>query len=1074
MSDMVTSTQETAGPAAMTDDPRVAAFCSAEHPEVFHAVASRNDVWKDDPFDVESIHEEARATFQRLVHRASSAAGASSGRILLLQGEAGSGKTHLMRAFRNWAHAGGRGYCGYLQMTSSTSHYGRYVLNNLIDSLDQAYDQRVGETSGLMRLSGLIAESTKGVSVDRLDQIRNDELDHGCLAKLIDALADQAVMDDRFNSLDIDLVRALLYLQANDPRIKSRVLKYLRCEQLSDHDRNLLGGMVARDYDDAPQWLIQRLGELMANVGSVPLILCVDQLEDIYNLDDASVRFRRAMATLCDLVSRTPSAVVVISCLEEFYTLLKGGLTKSLVDRIEKDPAPIKLKGSRDEDEVVSLVAHRLSFLFDALGAPLRDDDPTFPFPRAYLRKLVGMRTRDVLERCQEYRERCIAAERLVELEAEVVDAGAAPIAPDRVVTTHLEQAWNDFRSEFKGETPTEEPELAALLAGAIRDGSKELEPGHWFECETDRRFVAVEGHGVDGSVNLSLVGVCNGSPKGGYLGRLIAEVVEQAGEKTPVIVRSTAFPTNPRAAISKQIGELITRGGRRVVVEDSDWRAMIAFRQFREQHQADPAFSAWLKGEKPLSRLKSLRAILDLDRPVTPQTAKTGGHSEPPRPPASAEARSSAVATGKPRKDEAMPEPIAVGVTNDRAKGSVLLEPVELTRHAAFLGGTGSGKTTVALNVIEQLLLCGIPAILVDRKGDLCEYARPEAWSRPLDDPALTERRQQLRDRVEVALYTPGNPQGRPLSIAVAPVGLGQTGSYERGQIARYAAAALAGMMNYSTKGTDPARQAILANAIDLLAQLESGGTVTLPGLIDYIAEKDAGLVNAVGRLDTKLFERLVQDLETLRLTRGEFLSARGEPIEAEALLGLGRYAVSGKTRLSVISTKFLGATQDVQFWVSQLLVEMSRWSSRSPSSRLQAVLLFDEADLYLPAMRQPPTKEPMEDLLKRARSAGLGLLLATQSPGDFDYKCRDNIRSWFVGRVKEPTALAKMKPMLSDCRVDVTDRLATQATGEFHLLRDGAVTSLRAGRSALLPEQLPEDEILTLARRTLEGRQD
>jgi len=59
----------------------------------------------------------------------------------------------------------------------------------------------------------------------------------------------------------------------------------------------------------------------------------------------------------------------------------------------------------------------------------------------------------------------------------------------------------------------------------------------------------------------------------------------------------------------------------------------------------------------------------------------------------------------------------------------------------------------------------------------------------------------------------------------------------------------------------TDPARQAILANAIDLLAQLEPGGSVSLPGLIEYIAEKDAGLVNAVGRLDTKLFERLVQD---------------------------------------------------------------------------------------------------------------------------------------------------------------------------------------------------------------------
>src|SRR4051794_31762475 len=155
------------------DDPRIAAFCSADRPEVFHAIAYRNDVWKADPFDVETIHEEARATFERLVNRASHSSGASAGRILLLQGEAGSGKTHLLRAFRNWAHGHGRGYFGYLQMTSSTSHYARYVLNNLIDSLDQPYFEPAGETSGLLRLSTAVAESSRDVPFDRLDPIRS-------------------------------------------------------------------------------------------------------------------------------------------------------------------------------------------------------------------------------------------------------------------------------------------------------------------------------------------------------------------------------------------------------------------------------------------------------------------------------------------------------------------------------------------------------------------------------------------------------------------------------------------------------------------------------------------------------------------------------------------------------------------------------------------------------------------------------------------------------------------------------------------------------------------------------------
>ena len=127
------------------------------------------------------------------------------------------------------------------------------------------------------------------------------------------------------------------------------------------------------------------------------------------------------------------------------------------------------------------------------------------------------------------------------------------------------------------------------------------------------------------------------------------------------------------------------------------------------------------------------------------------------------------------------------VGMTTDRLAEPVAIDPAELTRHAAFLGASGSGKTTVALALVEQLLLQGIPAILVDRKGDLCSYARPGMGLRDGLDGPLGERAEQLRDGVEVALYTPRRSDGRPLSIAAVPAGLGQlpepaSGSRPRG----------------------------------------------------------------------------------------------------------------------------------------------------------------------------------------------------------------------------------------------------------------------------------------------------
>jgi DNA helicase HerA-like ATPase len=115
---------------------------------------------------------------------------------------------------------------------------------------------------------------------------------------------------------------------------------------------------------------------------------------------------------------------------------------------------------------------------------------------------------------------------------------------------------------------------------------------------------------------------------------------------------------------------------------------------------------------------------------------------------------------------------------------------------------------------------------------------------------------------------------------------------------------------------------------------------------------------------------------------------------------------------------------------------------------------------------MRQPATKAPLESLLRRARSAGLGLMLATQSPGDLDYRCRENIRGWLVGRVTQTTAINKLKPMFAEARLDAAGKLPGQQTGEFYLLRERTVSAVRTEPSLIETRQLPEQRILELAR--------
>jgi hypothetical protein len=952
-------------------------------------------------------------------------------------------------------------------MTSLTNNYARYVLSNLLDALDQPYRLPDVEASGLMRLSLGVLESVPGIKPEERTQLRDGYVPDPELAHRIYGYADAALSDTRFAHTDLDLIRALLYLQRDDLRIKSRVMKYLRCEDLSSFDRKVLGDLVPRSGEEEPLRVITQLGQLMQVMQNMPLVLCVDQLEDMVDLSgdvkDHAARFRQAIDTLVAIADRLPSSVVVISCLEDYYASCRQFLTKPKLDRLENDPEPVRLAGHRTLEEIEALVGRRLEYLYEEQDVPYDAHSPTFPFKRTHLTPLTGLRTRDVLDFCRRHREKCIN-------QGHWVEPGVTPPTPPPPPppSPEFEQAWNDFHAAFQAAVPDDEDRLAQLLAWAIRQCSEEMPNGYFFTGEAEGRMIPVETHRPDNAVDRLLVALCEKGAQGGGLGRQITEVENQAGEVPAAVVRSTAFPSNPKTVVSKQIGKLISHGGRRVVVENADWRRMLAFRSFYEKHHSDPGFASWRRESRPMSELPSLRQVLALDRLLkshpgikSPPAVQNGG--QPTRPaPTSTPAPVSVTPPGNNSTG-----PLLLGTKTGVAGGAVTMEPKELTQHSAFLGGSGSGKTTAALNIIEQLLERGVPAVLLDRKGDLCRYADPAAWESPLADAEQAARRRRLRESLDVAVFTPGQPTGRRLAIRAVPDGLSQMQTLDREQLAGYAAAALAGMMGYKPKGTDQTRLAILRKAIEVLGGIPDS-KVTIPDLRTLIEDRDEALLSAVGGFEDRQYKKLGDDLLTLWLNNQQLLTGEAEQLDIDLLLGQGVHARPGKTRLSIISTRFLSDSTTTDFWVAQLLITLGQWIGKHPAAQLQAVFLFDEADQYLPAVRQPATKAPLENLLKRARAAGVGLMLATQSPGDLDYKCRDTIRAWFVGRVKEQVALNKLRPMFANGKVDVAAKLPTQGTGQFYLLREKDVCSLQGRPSLITTEQLPEERIAELAAST------
>ena len=461
---------------------RLAAFYSPQAPAVFESIVYTPQLWTPDPFDVFEIHNEAREAFTRLLDRASGTPPPQSGKLLLLKGEAGSGKTHLMRTFRKLTHESRRGYFGYLQMSVKYDNYGRYLLGRLIDSLSQPYFPPDVTVSGLARLSTWVFDAIPNVSDEEKQEFRDGGGNDVC--RLVFQYADRALSDERLKDCDVNLMRALLFLQRGVPSLKEKATRWLRCQELTKYDRDALGGLVPRTNAEDSIRMVAQLGKLMALVEGGTLVLCVDQLDDMVRGDAPLRQFAEVIDTLAGLADEVPTAVIVVACIEDYYAKGRSAVARPKLDRLEQDPEPIRLANSRDSDEVEPLLSRRLDALYEQAGLQADPTAPTFPFRPEQLKPLAGLSTRNVLDNLRLHQQRCITAGKwLTPSWAEEVPPPPPP--PE----FKFEEAWNDHQAQFEDAVPEGEAGRAKLLVCAIRHCNAELPDGYEFSVGGNGRM---------------------------------------------------------------------------------------------------------------------------------------------------------------------------------------------------------------------------------------------------------------------------------------------------------------------------------------------------------------------------------------------------------------------------------------------------------------------------------------------------------------------------------------------------------------------------------------------------------
>ena len=227
---------------------------------------------------------------------------------------------------------------------------------------------------------------------------------------------------------------------------------------MGTRDRDWIGGAVPRTDGAEPVRMLQQLAKLTHAVHEVPLVLLIDQLEDIENQSAPVERFLKVIDAITAFTDAVPNAVVVLACLEDFFKVRVQKLNRPKQDRLIREPEPIRLLGNRTLDEIREMISRRLAALYDAADVEVDPSNALYPFRDEQLARLNNQRARDALYTLGRHHQRCITLGQWVDPDE------LTPPAPT-TLDSGLDALWNDFRATFQATVPDDEEELARRSA---------------------------------------------------------------------------------------------------------------------------------------------------------------------------------------------------------------------------------------------------------------------------------------------------------------------------------------------------------------------------------------------------------------------------------------------------------------------------------------------------------------------------------------------------------------------------------------------------------------------------------
>jgi len=1048
----------------------------------FNWAAVPDDVWRPLPFHVEGLHAGVVHAVRAGLHEAAASDGGSP-IGLVLEGQRGSGKTHLLGWLRQQVQAGG-GYFFLVSLLSARAFWVS-VLASMLDGLARPVP---GSEPQLRLLMRRLSARVGAPRAARRAIMGESGLTREALDAFIEGLT---AVDEYVVRTSQETARALALSASADATHRDIADNYFACDEEAAPGERAVWGMrrAARTAEE----IVQELSRLLALTG--PAVMAVDQIDVLLaqsalGADQAhqpgadadgwhyTMVLEGVAGGLMSLRERTRRTLTVVACIPTTWTLIKTKATDTVRDRFREAP---QLSTIKSRELAREIIARRFGVYFSQLG--FEPPYPTWPVRPEAFQDAGEFTPRQLLITIDAHIHDCLLSGTVEELtrlgeppSGRPTPAGAVPVSTmDAETLAKYDARFEALKITADVTTPleadTEDATVPRLLEAGLtawilergeRGAAFSVDPLPSAKPDLHARLRLSLNENTEDQVHWCFRAVSDKHHGNAALNRL-RRADSAAGLDGMVTKRKLFLLRNEPwsgAKTQQEVRAVVERGGRTLPLDHEALRVLAALRTLLDE---DPiGVQPWLTARRPTQHLAVLQAALaDVDSwlPAGPEsgTPPAGPGDAVPAVPA----RDEVVAPETPPHEGTPADvPVAAGpaltVGRDYETGQpVQLELEALRKHMTIFAGSGSGKTVLIRRLVEECALQGVSSIVLDPNNDLARLG--DGWPEPprqWGDGDAAKAADYL-EHTDVVVWTPRRDAGRPLSFQPLPdFGAVLDDPDEFAEAVEAAVASLAPRAMLSGRAAKThLGQAVLRRAVEHYGQ--RGGT-RLKGLINTLADLPDGIIDLADA--DKIGAGLAQTL-TATMVNDPLFGGVGTPVDPGRLLT----PVPGKrARISVISLIGLPSDEVRQSFVNQLQMALFAWIKKHPASDrpLLGLLVMDEAQTLAPSGAVTACTQSTLALASQARKYGLGLVFATQAPKGLHNRIPGNAATQFYGLLNSPIQVEAAREMAKAKGGDVPD-ISRLSSGEFYLAAEG--TAPRKLRTPLCLSYHPRSPLTT-----------